>query len=165
MPKFNLNLNSLSLWKLTFNLVVDSGWGYGVHNYSHRNSFHIPALQIYFLLTNTVEKNSTSQNFTVLIRIKLDRPSVAVNSIVITFFLSETSNSSDVIGQIQIISSLASFNLRIIAAITSCIPLDNYKSISFSIKTLLYFIRLNNSLLPKRLNTTGTLSSKFSDPL
>ena len=46
-------------------LVVDSGSGNGFNNCSHRNNFHIPALQIYFLLTNTVEKNYTSQTFTV----------------------------------------------------------------------------------------------------
>ena len=60
MPKFNVNLHSWSLWKLTFNYVVDSGWGYGFHNCSRRNNFHIPALQIFFLLTNitiTVKKN------------------------------------------------------------------------------------------------------------
>ena len=73
------------------------------------------------------------------------------------------------IGRIRIDSSVASFNLRITAAITSSIPLDNslfdYKSISFSNKALLFFIMLNDSFLPKRLNTTGTSSSKLSDPL
>ena len=78
------------------------------------------------------------QNFTVLSGKNLDPPSVAVNLIVNTVFPSGTSSSSDGIGQIRIDTSLASFNLRIIAAITSCKPLNNslfnYKSISFSIK-------------------------------
>ena len=70
---------------------------------------------------------------------------------------------------IRIDSSLASFHLRIIAAITSCIPLNillfNNKGISFLIKALLYFIKLNESVLPKILNTTGTSSTNFSDTL
>ena len=95
--------------------------GYGFQKCSHRNNFHIPALQIYFLLTNTVEKKLDFAKFNcVLNRIKLGRPSVAVNSIVNTFLPSGTSNSSDVIGQIRINSSLASFNHRIIAAFVYC---------------------------------------------
>ena len=57
---------------------------------------------------------SNSQNFTVVNKIFLDRPSVAVNSIVNTFLPSGTSNSSNEISRISTDSSLASFNFRII---------------------------------------------------
>ena len=129
---------------------------------------HSSCTDPFYIITNTVEKK-VSENFTVSNKIFLDRPSVAVNSIVTIFLASGTSNSSNAIGRVRIDNSLASLNLRIIAAITSCIPLDNllcnYKSILFLNKALLYFITVNDSLLPKRLNTMGTSSSKHSDPL
>ena len=52
----------------------------------------------------------------------VDRPAVAVNtSSRVTTIPSENENSSDVIGQNRFTSSLALLNLKIIAAIISCI--------------------------------------------
>ena len=70
---------------------------------------------------------SSSQIFTVLNKLFLDRPSVAVISIVNNFLPPRTSISSDVIGRIPTNSFLASFSLKIIAAMISRIA----KSIKF----------------------------------
>ena len=124
-------------------------------------------------------------------KVDTDRPSVAVNSIVITYLPSRTVNSSEVIGQNLTDSPLAAFNLRIIAAIISfsvkslkirnyshvrsencisfCLPLANSKfnneNISISDEALIFFKKLNGNFFQKVSNITGTISSKCSDPL
>ena len=91
-------------------------------------------------------------------------------------------NSSDVIGQNQLYSSLALLNLKNIAAIISCIthsikichnnhsrtencttifqPVDNskfnFKSITFSDKVLLHFLLLNRHFIPSNKKKTRT---------
>ena len=133
----------------------------------------------------SIDKICNPYNFKTVNRVIVDRPSVAVNTIVNTNLPSGTINSSDVIGRNFTDSSLASFKLRIVAAIISCfakslkicknshvrsescslncLPIDNSKS--FTDKALLYFIMLNESFIPQKLKTVGTSSTKLSDPL
>ena len=121
----------------------------------------------------------------------VDRPAVAVNtySRVITI-PSGNKNSSDVIGQNQLNSSLALFNLKIIAAIISCIawsiklchknhtrtgnctsicqPVDNskfnFKSFTFAEKVLLHFRLENRQFLPSSKNRLESQWIKLMNP-
>ena len=110
----------------------------------------------------------------------VDRPAVAVNtSSGVTTIPSGNKNSSDVIGQNRLTSSLALLNLKIIAAIISCIarsikichnhhsrkencttncqPVDNskfnFKSFTFTDKVLLHFILENRQFIPSSKNS------------
>ena len=122
----------------------------------------------------------------------VDRPAVAVNtySRVITI-PSGTENSSDVIGQNLLNSSLALFNLKIIAAIIFCIarsikvchnyhtrtknctsncqPIDNskfnFKSITFTDKVLFHFLLENRQFLPSSKKRLGFPREKVTESL
>ena len=122
----------------------------------------------------------------------VDRPAVAVNiNARVTTIPSGNENSSDVIGQNRLNSSLALLNLKIIAAIISCIaqsikichnqhsrtancttncqPVDNlkfhFKSITFSDKVLLHFLLLNRQLIPSSKKRIELPMDKVNEPL
>ena len=124
---------------------------------------------------------STNKDSNLLTVNSVDRPAVAVNTKSRGNTIpSGNENSSDVIGQNQLKSSLALLNLKIIAATISCIaqsikichnnhsrtenctticqPVDNskfnFKRITFSDKVLLHFLLLDRHFIPgKRVRT------------
>ena len=118
---------------------------------------------------------STNQDSKILTLNSVDRTAVAVNTNSrVNTIPSGNKNSSDVIGQNRLKSSLALLNLNIIAGIISCItqsikichnnhsrtenctticqPVDNskfiFKSITFSDKVLLHVLLLNRHFIP-----------------
>ena len=122
----------------------------------------------------------------------VDRPTVAVNTNPrVNTIPSGNENSSDVIGQNQLNSSLVLLNLKIIAAIISCIaqsikichnnhsrtencttncqPVDNskfnFKRITFSDKVLLHFLLLNRHLIPPNKKKQELPMDKVIEPL
>ena len=122
----------------------------------------------------------------------VDRRAVAVNTDArVTTIPSGNENSSDVIGQNRLNSFLAFFNLKIIAAIISCIaqsikichnqhsrtencttncqPVDklkvNFKINTVSDKVLLHFLLLNRQLIPSSKKRIELLMDKVNEPL
>ena len=122
----------------------------------------------------------------------VDRPAVAVNTNTqVNTIRSGNENSSDVIGQNRFNSSLALLNLKIIAAIISCIaqsikvchnqhsrtenctticqPVDNskfnFKSITFSDKVHLHFLLLNRHFIPSSKKQPELPMVKVNEPL
>ena len=122
----------------------------------------------------------------------VDRPAVAANTYSrVTTIPSGNENSSDVIGQNWLKRSLALFNLKIVAAIISCIarsikichnnhtrtenctskcqPVDNskfnFKSITFTDKVLLHFIIEKRQFLPSSKIRQEFPMDKVNEPL
>ena len=122
----------------------------------------------------------------------VNRPAVAVNTNArVTTIPSGNENWSDVIGQNRLNSSLALLNLKIIAAIISCIAQSikichnqhsrtenctsncqavdnskfNFKSITFSDKVLLHFLFLNRQLKPSSKKRIKFPMDKVNEPL
>ena len=135
---------------------------------------------------------STNQDSKILNVNSVDRPAVAVNTNSrVNTIPSGNKNSSDVIGQNRLNSSLALLNLKIIAAIISCIaqsikichnnhsrtknctticqPVDNskfnFRSITFSDNVLLHFLVLNRHSIPSSKKKPELPMDKVNEPL
>ena len=122
----------------------------------------------------------------------VDRPAVAVNTNSrVTTIPSGNKNSSDVVGQNRLNSSLALLNLKIITAIISCIarsinfcynhhsrtencttncqPVDNskfhFKSVTLIDKVLLHFLLENRQFIPSSKKRLELPIDKVNEPL
>ena len=122
----------------------------------------------------------------------VDRPAVAVNTNArVTTMPSGNENSSNVIDQNWLNSSLALLNLKIIAAIisciaqsikichnhnsrtknctTNCLPVDNskfnFKSITCTDKFLLHFLLVNRQFIPSSKKRLELPMDKVNEPL
>ena len=140
-----------------------------------------------------IQNISLNKQYSKIVNVNtVDRPSVAVNTNArVTTIPSGNKNSNDVIGQNWLKSSLALLNLKIIAAIISCIaqsikichnqhsrtencttncqPVDhskfNFKSITFTDNFLLHFLLLNRQFIPSSKKRLELPMDKVNEPL